>query len=354
MAGQFEIGSKHLEYKKLANAAIEEVKSKNYNEVVKSLYKKSYGMIPSKEAAYDDYLGAVIAIEEVAKVAPQAASIMVDQMIAQEIINRFGTDEGKKEFSLNSIYAVLCAEPGLSDIEAMTTRAAKTTSGWNLKGKKSISSEQVNSDKFFVFARDEEDVVRVFSISKSNLSLNQITKSVAGSDVVLNQLNIELDVPTNNCIAVLNSKYEEVQSIARTYIAAVSLGITHSAIVNSITSSKEVKDSSNSAISNTQSIQFALADMYAEHDAARMLTYYSANLIDNNKANIKYATMAKVQSTDSAAAISVQALQIIGNLGYLANTNFADSIQTAVNAQIKGGTNRVQKNQIYQYMLAKK
>jgi len=161
-------------------------------------------------------------------------------------------------------------------------------------------------------------------------------------------------VQDNNCAATLNDDYEKVQCIARTYIAAVSLGIGHSAIVSSIITAKEVKDSNNQSISNTQSIQFALADMYAEHDAARMLTYYSANLIDNNKPSIKFATMAKVQSTDSAAAISVQALQIIGNLGYLANTDFADVIQAAVNGQIKGGTNRVQKNQIYQYMLAKK
>jgi alkylation response protein AidB-like acyl-CoA dehydrogenase len=353
MAGQFEIGSKHLEYKKLANLAIEEAKSKNYNDVVILMNKKSYGVIPSKDAAYDDYLGAVLSIEETAKVAPQAASIMVDQMIAQEIISRFGTDEGKKQFNQNNIYAILCSEPGLTTINSISTKATRTANGWSIKGKKSLTGEQINSDKFFVFAKDE-DVIRVFDIPKSSLNLTQVSKSVAGSDVVLNQLAIEIDVPNSSCIAVLSDKYEEVMCISRTYIAAVSLGIAHSALVGSILTTKEVKNSENSAISNTQSIQFALADMYAELDAARMLTYYSANLIDNKKASIKYATMAKVQSTDSAAAISVQSLQIIGNLGYLANTDFADVIQTAVNCQIKGGTNRVQKNQIYQYMLAKK
>jgi len=354
MTGQFEIGSKHIEYRKLANLAIEEVKSSTFNEIVKVLYKKSYSVVPSKEAAYDDYLGAVISIEEVAKVSPQAASIMVDQMVAQEILNRFGTEKGKKEFNPDNLYAVLCSEPGLTTINSITTKAAKTAKGWNLTGKKSITSEQLSSDNFLVFARDEEDKIRIFAISKSNLNLNQVSKSVAGSDVVLNQLNIDQEVSDNNCIAVLTNDYEKVQCIARTYIAAISLGIAHSAIVNSVTTSKEVKNSDGTAVSNTQSIQFALADMYAEHEAARMLTYYSANLIDNNKASIKYATMAKVQSTDSAAAISLQSLEIIGNLGYLANTDFADIIQSAVNSQIKGGTNRVQKNQIYQYMLAKK
>lgn len=354
MAGQFEIGSKHIECKNLASAAIEEVKSNNFNEVVKALYKKSYGVIPSKDAAYDDYLGAVISLEEIAKVTPQAASVMVDQMVAQEILSRFATENGKNEFNPANIYAVLCSEPGMSTIDSITTKATKTANGWSLKGKKSITSEQLNSDKFFVFAKDEENKVRVFVIAKSNLSLNQVTKTVAGSNVVLNQLNIELDVPANSCVALLNDEYEKVQCIARTYIAAVSLGIGHSALVSSISTVKEVKGSGNLAISNTQSIQFTLADMYAEHDAAKMLTYYSANLIDNNKANIKFATMAKVQSTDSAASVSLQALQMIGNLGFLANTDFADAIQAAVNGQIKGGTNRVQKNQIYQHMLAKK
>jgi alkylation response protein AidB-like acyl-CoA dehydrogenase len=64
--------------------------------------------------------------------------------------------------------------------------------------------------------------------------------------------------------------------------------------------------------------------------------------------------MAKVQSTEAAATVSLKALQMVGNLGYLANNDFADVLQVAINGQVKGGTNRVQKNQIYSYMLAKK
>jgi alkylation response protein AidB-like acyl-CoA dehydrogenase len=354
MAGQFEIGSKHLEYKKLASTTIEEIKSNNYNEIVKTLTKKSFCSTPSKEAVYDDYLAAVVSIEEIAKVVPQAASMMVDQMIAQEIITRFGTSETKAACTQDAIYSVLCSEPGLSTISSIKTTAIKSATGWNLQGKKSITAEQLNSDKFIVFAKDEQEKVRIFLLPKSKLNVNQVNKTIAGSNVTLNQLSIEQEVPENACIAILTEEYEKVQCIARTYIAAVSLGIAHTAIVSSITTSKEVKGAENLAISNTQSIQFTLADMYAELDAAKMLTYLSANLIDNNKANIKYATMAKVQATDSAASVSMQALQIIGNLGYIANTDFADAIQVAINQQIKGGTNRVQKNQIYQHMLAKK
>ena len=80
----------------------------------------------------------------------------------------------------------------------------------------------------------------------------------------------------------------------------------------------------------------------------------SADLIDNNKPSIKYATMAKVQATDAASGISLQSLQLLGNIGYMVNNDFADVIHFTVSEQIKGGTNRVQKSHIYQYMLAKK
>jgi len=64
--------------------------------------------------------------------------------------------------------------------------------------------------------------------------------------------------------------------------------------------------------------------------------------------------MAKIQASNAATKVSVEALQVLGNVGYLATNDFADSIKAALNCQIKGGTNRVQKNQLYGYMLAKK
>ncbi|OGI00375.1 MAG: hypothetical protein A2104_00705 [Candidatus Melainabacteria bacterium GWF2_32_7] len=350
MVVQFELGSKHLENKKQANAAITEIQADNTKNIVKELINKSFGYKPSEKAAYDDYLGLTISIEEIAKVAPEAASVLVDQILAQELTTKYGNGE----LNSSEIYATLCAEPGVANLKDLTTKATNNGGNWHIEGKKLVRKEHLTADKYLIFAQDENNQIRVFNVSEKNINIINVTKNIAGSNIELNKVEINIDVPESACVAVVNDNFEYYLSIARTLIAAVAIGIGHSSIVAGISTAKEVRDTNNLALSGTQSVQFTLADMYAELEAARMLTYFSADLIDNNKANIKYATMAKVQATDTASQNSIQALQMLGNLGYLANNDFADVIRLAVDGQIKGGTNRVQRNQIYQHMLAKK
>ena len=345
MAGQFELSAKHLDNKKQAQEAAIEIQSLEAKEAVKALYIKSYGLLPSADAAYNDYIGLVISVEEIAKTNPLAATIIVDQIVAQEIVSKY-SDES---FNKDEIVAILCSEPGISSLSGLKT----TVTAGCLQGKKLISKEQINADKFFIFA-NEDGKTKVYSVAKSALNVVNAAKNIAGTEILLNQVEINTSVSDSDCIAVINDNFETAQSIARTLIAAVSLGVGHSALIAGISTAKETKDANGSSISNTQSIQFTLADLFAELESGRMLTYYSADLIDSKKANIKFATMAKVQSSDAAAQISLQALQILGNLGYIANNDFAEVMQVAIAGQVKGGTNRVQKNQIYQYIMAKK
>lgn len=345
MAGQFELSAKHLDNKKQAQEAAIEIQSLEAKEAVKTLYAKSYGLLPSTDAAYDDYIGLTISVEEIAKTNPVAATIIVDQIIAQEIIARYGTGS----FNKDEIIAILCSEPGISSLNELKTIVINGS----LQGKKLISKEQLNADKFFIFA-NEEGQTKIYSVAKAALNVINTAKNIAGTEILLNQVEINTSVSDSEYVAVINDNFEAVQSIARTLIAAVSLGVGHSALIAGIQTSKETKDGNGSAISNTQSIQFTLADLFAELESGRMLTYYSADLINSNKANIKFATMAKVQSSDTAAQISLQSLQMLGNLGYIANNDFAEVMQVAIAGQVKGGTNRVQKNQIYQYIMAKK
>ncbi|EKE02559.1 MAG: acyl-CoA dehydrogenase [uncultured bacterium] len=349
MAAQFELGSKHLENKKQANAAITEIQADNTKAVVKELINKGYGAVPSAKAAYDDYLGLTIVTEEIAKTAPEAASVLVDQILAQELAAKYGNGE----LNSSEIYAILCSEPGNADPKGLATKATNNGGNWHIEGKKLLRKEHLTADKYLIFAQDENQT-RIFSVPEEKINVNSVTKNVAGSNVEINQVELNLDVPESACIAVVNDQLELYLTVARTLIAAVSIGIGHSAVVAGVNTAKEVRDSNKQALSGSQNVQFALSDMFAELEAARMLTYYSADAVDNNKPSIKFATMAKVQATDAASQNSIQALQLLGNLGYLANSDFADLIRLAVEGQVKGGTNRTQRSQIYQHMLANK
>ncbi len=359
MSVQFDLGTKYLEYRKKTQEAIADIKFSDPKKAIKELYKKSYGYLPSEKSAYDDYLGLIVCLEEIAKVSPETAFIMTDQILTQKLLLKYGLKYGinnaKNSFNTGDLYAVLCAEPALGTLKDMATTAVKKSDkSWHLSGKKIIRKEQLDADKFIIFARDEEAKIRIFNVSDGKIKINTTEKSFAAGNLHINHAEFNLDVDDNQNVAFINDNFERYLSIARTMIAAVALGISYSSLIPAVETVKTVKDVNNQAVSNSQSAQFSLADLFAEMEAARMLTYLSADCVDKNIHNIKYATMAKVQATNAAAQISTGALQLIGNFGYTTNDDFADIINSAISSQIRGGTNRVQKNRIYEYMLAKK
>ncbi|MEI7475113.1 MAG: acyl-CoA dehydrogenase family protein [bacterium] len=350
MTYKYELGKKHIACKNNANTDIVES-----NGSIIDMMSRGYGVIPSAEAKYEDYLGLTVVTEEIAKINPEVAAVLADLAVAREILTRYGNAQGKELASANEVIAVICSEPGITSLNSVSATLVKSENGYTLNGKKLVSSEQMNSDKFIVLAKDENEKIQLVCLTKEQFNIVGVTKKVAGKNVLLNQAVVETSITEAQLVGSINDDFEAVLSIARTLIAAVAIGIGHSAIVSSIQTAKEVKGAENRlALSNTQSLQFTLADMFTEVEAGRMLAYFSADTIDKAKPNVKYATMAKIQASDAAAAVSVQALQILGNLGYLGNNEFADVIMSAVNCQVKGGTNRVQKNQLYKYLLAKK
>ncbi len=353
MAGQFELAAKHLEVMKQAKRIVGEINANNSKDFAKELIKNSYGEVPSQCNVYDDYLGLTVAVEEIAKVNPGAAYFIVDQVVAKEIFVKYAPGKADTYLKDERLIAVLCNESGM-DRSGLATKAEKTESGWKLQGNKSISDEQKLADAFIVAAKDDKDKYIAFYVKKEQLNIEQVSKSIAGAEVILNQLMINLELKENQMIAVMPDKMERIMTIGKTLIAGVASGISHSSIITSVNAIKGVKDQKNTAVSTTQGVQFTLADMYSEAEGGRILAYNSAAMIDENKPNIKFATMAKVQASDAAALVATQALQMLGNIGYISGISFADSIKSAVTSQIKGGTNRVLKNQIYDYMLAKK
>jgi len=354
MAGQYELGSKHIECMKLANKNISEMLDMNPKDAALKMLEKTYGYLPSESQVYDDYLGMTVALEEIAKAAPTVAACLAEQITAREILKTYGNANASSVMNAGETVAVLCAEAGFTTVSDITTKAVQNSGQWTIKGTKQISSEQILSDSYLVFAQDEEGLIRVFSIPESQISLNTVNKSISYAKVTITQAVIDITVDNSYEVAVINDEMEAVQTIAKTLIAANSIGIAHSALIASIGACKEVKNSQGQAISQSQNAQFTIADMFSEIEASRMLSYYSANSIDEGKPSIKISAMAKVKASNIAAKASADSLQMLGNIGYISNSDYAAIMTSAVDNQVKGGTNRNQISKIYQYMLAKK
>ncbi len=356
MTGQFDLGARHLDCIKKTQELIDKNLSPDLNpkEVIKNYLGGGFGTLPGENEIYGDYLGLIVSIEEISKHDSLSAYILADQVIFREILKTYTGLKAEDCINKGETVNLLCMESGFSGFKNLKTTAAKTAEGWQVEGTKLVSNEQLYSDKFVIFAKDEENKVRLFTIHESDIRIEESSKTISSSKIVFNQVKLSHNLKEEQCIATIEDNFEKVLTVARTLIAAISVGIGHSSLVKGIEVVKETKNSAGESVSTSQGVQFTLADMFTEVESARMLAYYSADSIDKGKINIKLASMAKVKASEAANSVTMETLHLFGNVGFIANTDFAPLIQRSVDSRVKGGTNRLQRTQIYEYMLAKK
>lgn len=360
MAGQFELGSKHLQCVKTTKEFISEIESniseeRNPKEVIKTYLSKTFGMLPSESELYDDYLGLILSVEELSKQDSLSSYMLVDQIIFRQILKDYSGLKAEDILGQGETIGLLYQESGYSGVNDIQTKAVKTANGWQITGTKLISNEQLYSDKFLILAKDEDNKSRLFIVPEEEIKVEEFEKTLASTKIVFNQINLELSLKDKQNIAVINDDFETVLTLIRTLIAAVSIGIAHSSLIKGIEAVKGTKNSKGESISTSQNVQFTLADMFGELEAARMLTYFSADSMDKGTFNIKFASMAKVKASEAACNVTMEAMHLLGNIGFIANINeFGPLVQRSADCRIKGGTNRIQTAQIYEYMLAKR
>ena len=128
----------------------------------------------------------------------------------------------------------------------------------------------------------------------------------------------------------------------RISIAALSLGIAKGAYNAALKYSKE-RSQFGKKISNFQAISFMLADMATEINAAELLIYKSAYLINNNKSVTTDSAMAKYFSSELAVKISSQAVQIFGGYGFVKDFPVEKFYRDSKLCTIGEGTSQIQK-----------
>ena len=120
------------------------------------------------------------------------------------------------------------------------------------------------------------------------------------------------------------------------------MGIANASLNHSIKYSKQ-REQFGKPISNNQSIQFKIADMAMELEAARLLTWKAAWAKDNHKNFGALASMAKVYASEVAMRASTQCVQIHGGYGYIQETGVERLMRDAKITQIYEGTSEIQR-----------
>ena len=306
-----------------------------------------------------DTISYSIAMEEIAAVDASAAVVMsVNNSLVCYLIEHFGSDFQKEKYlkklaSGSNIGAFSLSEPQSgSDASNMITTAIKDGDSYILNGTKNWVTNGINSDLVLVFAITEK------GIGHKGISCFIVEKGLSGFECgkAENKLGIRasdtcelyfdnVKISEKNRIGEEGEGFKIALSTldgGRIGIASQALGIASASLHHSIQYAKE-REQFGKPIANNQSIQFKLADMAMELEAARLLTWKAAWMKDQHKNFSAIASMAKVYASEVAMRASTQCVQIHGGYGYIAETGVERLMRDAKITQIYEGTSEIQR-----------
>jgi acyl-CoA dehydrogenase len=254
------------------------------------------------------------------------------------------------------------SEPGAgSDATNLSTKAVKKGDKWILNGLKHFITNGPIADVYTVFAVTDKEKgakggITAFLVERnfSGLIVGKTDKKMGLRGSYTSQIIFEeCEVPEENVIGEVGQGYSSALKIlgeGRVGLAARSVGSCDKLIELSASYAKE-RVQFGKPISHNQGIQWILAEMATETEAARALNYRAAWLIDEGKKAIKEASMAKLFATEVFNKVADRAVQIHGGMGYMAEYPVERFYRDARITKIYEGTNEIQKMIIAQRVL---
>jgi alkylation response protein AidB-like acyl-CoA dehydrogenase len=236
----------------------------------------------------------------------------------------------------------------------MQTRAIKLNGEWVLNGSKNWISQAGVADMYVVFAITDPDQGHSHGISAFLLERDRAGFTVGKPEHKLGikgsptaALTFEdVRLPGENLIGDQGTGFRLAMATldrSRLGIAAQALGIAQGAIDYALSYAVERRQFGRS-IADFQAIQFKLADMETQTAAARELLYKAAAKADREEADLgKYSAMAKLLCSDTAMAVTVEAVQVLGGYGYVTDYPVERMLRDAKITQIYEGTNEIQR-----------
>ncbi|MEM8635442.1 MAG: isobutyryl-CoA dehydrogenase [Pseudomonadota bacterium] len=311
-------------------------------------------------------LDAVLIFEQLSQGDVSTAAFISIHNMASWMIDRFGEEEQRQYWlpkltSMELIASYCLTEPGSgSDAASMTTKALKDGDDYVLTGGKQFISGAGVSDIYVVMARTSDDGakgVSTFIVEKDTpgLSFGANERKMGWNSQPTRQVLFdECRIPTKNRIGEEGHGFRFAMAGldgGRLNIAACSLGGAQDALDRALTYAQERKQFGK-AISEFQAMQFKLADMETELQAARVMLYEAATRLDAKMPDAtRWCAMAKRFVTDTGFKVANDALQIHGGYGYLKDYGVERIVRDLRVHQILEGTNEIMRVIISRDML---
>ena len=268
---------------------------------------------------------------------------------------RFGTDAQRERWLRplaegRALGAFGLTEPDAgSDARGIQTRAVQRDGGWLINGRKTFISNAGTDMSFGVtlLARTEGEGFGSFVVEKDTpgFTMGPKLRGIGWRGLDTRELFFDdVWVPDEHLIgdpAMGLSQFLSTLEVGRISIAALSLSLTQ-AVLDMAMEYAQQRVQFGQPISKFQAIQFKLADIATELEAARWLTYRAAFLRDTGQPFLKEAAMAKLKASRLAVSAASEAVQIHGGLGYMLDSPVARFYCDAKVLEIGEGTNEIQ------------
>jgi butyryl-CoA dehydrogenase len=306
-----------------------------------------------------DTLSAAIIGEELARVDAAIALIVAshNSLCAAHILN-FGSEMQKQKYlpSLargEKLGAWALTEPGSgSDAAALKTRATLEGEHWVLSGEKQFITQGSTAGVYVIMTSTEPSQGKrgisafIAESGTAGLRVGKIENKlgVRASDTVAVQIE-DARVPKANLLGQLNGSFDDVLKVlqgGRVGIGAMAVGIAQGAFEESIKYAR-MRKQFGKPIAEFEAIQWMLADMATEIDAARLLVYRAAQLKDRGMAFVTAASEAKLYAAEAAMRATTKAIQIHGGYGYIKDYPVERYFRDAKICEIGEGTSEIQR-----------
>src|SRR5262245_3138270 len=298
-------------------------------------------------------------VEEIARVCASSALFVIISRLAMTPVLMFGSRELQDRFvprvASGELQASYClSEPDAgSDVANMNARAVRDGDHYVLRGTKAWITNAGVSDLYVVFAKTDPDAghrgISAFIVESDTPGFTigepEAKMGMRGSPTCEIYLD-DAPVPVENRIGEEGQGFSyamDALDSSRPMIGAQALGVAQGAL-DAATAYVAERKQFGQRIADFQGVQFMLADMATQVEAARLLVYEACTLLDARDPRVsKLASMAKLFTSDTAMKVTTDAVQLFGGAGYTRRYPVDRMMRDAKVTQIYEGTNQVQR-----------
>lgn len=278
------------------------------------------------------FFQAILAVEELSRVdASVGVFVDVQNTLVNNALLRWGNPDQKKKYlsqlASEKVGAYALSEAGSgSDAFALQTRAVQSDDNFILNGRKLWITNGKEAEIFVLFANANPEAgyrgITAFIVEKNmaGFSVGKKENKLGIRASSTTELILEdCVVPKENVLGEVGKGYKtsiETLNEGRIGIGAQMIGIARGALEASLSYTTE-RQQFGKSINEFQGLQFQLAEMATELEAARLMVYNAARMKDAGQAFVKEAAMAKLFSSRAAERITSKAIELYGGYGYV-------------------------------------